>query len=97
MKRMVTFGALAVFVAVSFGLTACKPEEVAIDPKILEYLKTPCAGSVDSVFHESASGWGLTVSCTDPEKAKAEARKILESAGGKVEPSGNADKLMSFE
>ncbi len=77
--------ALVVFMTVGLGLTACNPDEKGIDPKILEQLKAPCNGDIHSAFHESATGWTLSVSCTDQEKLQEQRDNMFEGME-KIEP-----------
>ncbi len=90
------FTGIAIILAATFGLSACK-KETSIDSKILEELKTPCEGEIISAFQETKEGWQLVVTCASERSTATRAKSIIDSAGGQAPGNGNADKLMRFE
>ncbi len=88
--------ALMIFLAAGLNLVGCNENE-GIDPQIVEQLKTPCNGELFSSFHENATGWTLSISCSDKQKLEEQRKKMREGLDERVEPRSDGFDPLSYE
>lgn len=96
MNTQVRFSVLiAAFISAGVGLAACKPELEGINPQIVEQLKTPCSGEIQSTFRESSSGWILNISCVEEKKAQEKRDQMFEGLE-RVEPRSDGVNPLDY-
>jgi hypothetical protein len=88
--------AFTMLFAAGLGLTACDPDLSGIDPKVIEQLKTPCNGTFQSNFEESATGWTVKISCVSKEKLEKQKKDMFEGLE-RTEPRKDGHNPLNYQ
>lgn len=96
MSEKFRIAAFAMLLTTGLGLSACNPDLSGIDPMVIEQLKTPCEGTVQSNFKDSATGWTVTVSCVSKEKLEKQRQDMFEGLE-RTEPRKDGHNPLNYQ